>query len=233
LTASLLPALTLAQTDNDDRGAKGFCARLSTISSNIEQRIANRDSKLTTKRAEIAERIEERRSRRDERLVEKRARWDANREAHFVKMEEKAQTSEKKQAVVAFTEAVNAAIATRRAAIDAAIGDFRDGVAVAIALRKSSVDAAITTFRSSVISALEKAESDCGGGVDPGTVRANLRADLKAARAKLVSDRQGIEKIGTQMELLITTKRAAVKKALDDFNAALEQARTDFKAVSP
>lgn len=233
LAGILVPALVLAQTGDTNQGAKGFCTQLSTISSNIEQRLADRDSKLEAKRAEIQSRIEERRSERDARLVAMRTKWDANRAKHFAKLEERAQTDEQKQAVVAFTGAVNAAIAARRATVDTAIQNFRDGVGGLITSRKTSVDAAITTFKNSVQLALEKAQSDCASGVSPITVRKNLLADLKAAQEKFVSDKQDIEKMEDPTESLIAARKEAIEKAIDDFKATVEQARVDLKAAFP
>ncbi len=229
----LVPVLIFAGHDNAEEKAKGYCARLSTLSSNIDQRIANRDSRLEAKRTEIANRIETRQGERDARILEKRAKWDANRAEHFAKLEERAQTDEQQQAVVAFKETINASIATRRAAIDEAIQDFREGVKEAIASHKLSVDTVVSTFRNSIQSAFGKATSDCENGVDPRTARENLRADLRAAREKLASDRQEIEKLKTPKETLIAARREAIKKAIEDFKSELESARADLKAVFP
>lgn len=234
ITSVLVPVLLLAHADdNSDIGGtpKDSCARLSTTLSATEQRIANRDSRLEAKRDDIASRIDAKQNKRDEKLTEKRARWDANRAEHFAKLDARAEGDEQKQAVAAFSQAITAAIAVRRAAIDGAIQDFRQGIQQAVISRKSSADEAVSTFRNSVKSAFEKANSDCDDGVDPKTVRENLRADLKATREKFASDRQEIEKLKSSMEVLIVVKREAVKKAIDDFKAAIEQARADFKDV--
>lgn len=233
IASFLVPVLILAQADNANEKAKGYCARLSVISSKIDQRITNRDARLEAKRIEIADRIEARQNERDARILEKRVKWDTNRAEHFAKMQEKAGTDEKKQAVVTFRETVTAAIAARRAAVDSAIQDFRQGISQAIASRKSSADAVVSTFQNSVQAAFKKAQSDCDNDVDPRTVRENLRADLKTARETLASDRQDIEKLQVSMESLIAVKREAVKTAIEDFKAVVEQARADFKTVLP
>lgn len=229
ITSLLIPVLLLAQGNAE----KGICARLSTLSLKIDERFANFDARLEAKRTETANRIETRQNEFDARLTEKRAKWDANRDEHFAKLEEKAQTDVQKQALLAFRETVTAAISARRAAIDTANQNFREGVQDAIASRKSAVDTATTTFRNSLKAAFDKANSDCQAGVDPRTVRENLGTDLKAARDKFASDRQEIEKLKTPMETLINTRKEAIKKAIDDFKAAIEKAKTDFKAAFP
>lgn len=234
----LVPVLILAQPrggkpEDAGEGGKGFCARISGISSKIDQRMANRDAKLEQKREQISNRIEIRRQERNAKLEQKRAKWDVNRVEHFAKLEEKAQTDEQKQAVITFTKAVSEAIAVRRAAIDTAIQEFREGVTEAKASRKASTDELVSDFRDAIKAAVEKAEADCESGIDPKTVRENLRNDLKEARENFVSAKQGIEKLGTQMALLITTKKEAIKKAIEDFKEALEQAKDDLKAAFP
>lgn len=230
--AILVPVLIVAQNNEVTEKAKGFCTIISGLYSKIDQRFSNAQSKLEAKREEISNRIEKRRERRDAKLEEKRARWDVNREEHFTKMEERAQTDEQKQAVVVFHRAVTEAIKARRAAIDGAIQNFRDGVDNVKLLRKSTIDEIVNNFREDVRAAFDKAESDCGSGVSPGTVRQNLHSDLKTAKEKFVNDRQSIEKLSTDMEPLIEAKREAIKKAIEDFKAVIEQARADFKAAS-
>ena len=223
----LSPVLILAQP-------KGFCERLSDFSSRVDQRIISRDAKLGEKRDEIAGRIEERRSERDGRLEEKRGKWDENRAEHFAKLEEKAQTDEQKQAVLVFVKAIEEAIKARRLAIDKAIEDFRRAVEEAKAARKTAVDGAVSNYKNAVKTAFEKAKTDCGQeGVDTETIRENLRIDLKTARENFIKERQEIEKLKTQMEGLIIAKREAIKKAIDEFKTALDQAKEDLKAAFP
>lgn len=233
ITSILAPVLIWAQNENVNTGAKNFCARLSTTASKIDQRIINRDAKLESKQTEILNKIEARRDKRGVKIAEKRAKWDLNRVEHFAKLETKTQTDEQKQAVIAFTRAVQTAITTRRAAIDTAIQDFQQGINEAHFTRKSSADIVIGIFRNSITSAFEKAESDCENGIDPKTIRENLRTDLKTARENFVSDKQKIEKIKTPMETLITARQEAIKQAIDDFKAAVIQARDDFKTAFP
>lgn len=228
----LAPLLISAQNDNAEEKARGYCGRLSEISSKIDQRIANRDAKLEEKRARIADIIKTRQTKRDVKIAEKRAKWDANRAEHFAKLEEKAGNDEQKQAALDFKEAMSEAISIRRAAINQAIQDFRQGTKEAIASRKASADSAVLALRTSIKSAFEKAESDCDTGIEARTVRENLRADLKTAKEQFTIAKQGIDKLGVQKEILIDQKKEAINKAIDDFKTAVETAKADFKAAS-
>jgi len=233
IASVFVPLWIFAQNANDSQKAKGFCNLISNLASKFDQRITDRETKLKEKRAEITNRIAERWDKRDEKLAEKRAKWDTNREEHFEKLEEKAETDEQKQAFLVFKQAVTAAIAARRAAINEAIDDFRRGVEQAKIDRKSAADALRNTFRNSIRAAFEKAKTDCDAGVDAATIRTNFRAEVKAAKEKFESDRQELEKLQTSMETLINTRKGAIKKAIDDFKTTMETAKTDFKAAFP
>ena len=229
----LLPIWIFAQNANDNQKGKAFCTTISNLASKYDQKVANRETKLEEKRTEITDKISSRWTKRDEKLAEKRAKWNTNREEHFAKLEEKAVTDEQKQAFLIFKQAVTSAIAARRAAIDKAIDDFRQGVEQAKIDRKSAVDALGNTFRNSIQAAFEKAKTDCDSEVDPATIRTNFRAEVKAAKEKFESDRKEMEKLQTSMEVLINTRKEAIKKAVDDFKAAMEKAKADFKAAFP
>lgn len=230
LTIVLAPALILAE----QKGAKGFCNRISKISSDTGQKFGNSNTKLEQKRERIIERIEERREERDQRYEEKQARWDANRADHFAKLDEKAVTDEQKEVATDFQQAVVAAIRIRRDAVNAAIQEFRQGLEDAKLARKGSIDEAIITFRASSEAAIEKAKTDCEAGIiDPETIQETLRKELKAIKEEYITARQEAEKINTDMEVLITVKREAIEKAQYDFKQALEQAKDNFKADFP
>ena len=235
----LAPVLILAQQKGNSNGngsnaAKGFCNRVSKISSDTGQRFGNSNAKLEQKRERIRERVEERRQERDQRYEQKREKWDDNRAEHFAKLDEKAGTNEQKRVALEFQEAVNAAIRARRDAVNAAIQQFRQGIEDAKIVRKGSTDEAITAFRASSEAAIENAQADCEeDGVDPKAVQQTLRNDIKAAKQEYISARQETEKIDIDMEALITAKREAIEEAQDVFKQALEDAKADFKADFP
>jgi len=232
----LAPVLILAQQKGKgvSSEAKGFCNRVSKISSDTGQRFGNRNTKLEQKRERIRERIEERRQDRDQRYEEKKAKWDANRVNHFAKLDERAGTDEQKEVITEFQQAVKAAIEIRRDAVYTAIQEFRQGLEDAKIARKEFIDEAVIAFRISSEAAIEKAETDCEQeGVDSKAVQETLRNELKTIKEEYINTRQEIEKINTDMEALITAKREAIEKAQDDFKQALEQAKDDFKADFP
>jgi len=232
----LAPILILAEKkgNGNSNETKGFCNRVSKISSDAGQRFGNQNAKLEQKRERITERIEERRQERDQKYEEKREKWDANRAEHFAKLDEKTGTNEQKEITTEFQQAVVAAIRIRRDAVNAAIQEFRQGVEDLKIARKESIDGAIIAFRASSEAAIEKAKTDCEEeGVDPKAVQETLRNELKAAKQEYISARQEVEKVDIDMEALITAKREAIEKAQDDFKQALEDAKVAFKSDFP
>lgn len=237
LAPSGLSALTnsrLRQGSQQDSGViNNFCERLTTLAGNLDQRIAEQQAKIATKRAEIAAKFNGHRQAQNTKLTQKRTEWNVNRQAHFAKLEEKAQNDVQKQAVVDFVAAVEAALVVRRAAVDKAITDFRQAVDQIRTARQTAVDTAINTFKEAKRVAFAKVEADCVAGVNPKTSRETLRTSLKAARDKFASDRQALEKRKDQMEPLLTARREAIKEAIAEFKTALDEAKTKLKAVFP
>ena len=226
----LAPVLILAQQN----GAKGFCNRISKISSDTGKGFGNNSVKLEQKRERIRERVEERREERDQRYEEKKAKWDANRAEHFAKLNEMAGTDEQKEVTTEFQEAVVEAIRARRDAVYAAIQEFRQGLDDAKIARKGSTDQAIIDFQASSEAAIQNAQAACEqDNPDSKEIQQTLRNELKAAKQEYISARQEVEKIDIDMEVLITAKREAIEKAQDDFKQVLEQAKDNFKADFP
>ena len=81
--------------------------------------------------------------------------------------------------------------------------------------------------------ALDKSKSDCAAGTDPAAIRETLRAALDAAKTKLRSDLQAVEKLGDATKALIETRRAAHDKAMADFKIALDKAKADLRVAFP
>lgn len=206
-----------------------LCSRITNWMDKISQDINNRENRLQEKRAEREQIMNNRREERDEKLAQIRERWEANREKQYSKLEEKAQTDEQKQAVIEFKQAVDAAIAARKAAIGAAIKTYRDGLDEAIDGRKTAADVAKAAYRNAYQVAVQKAKDDCTAGVDANQIRTTLMASLKAAREAYNSARQAIEQ--ADVKVLVEARQTAFKKALEDFKAAMQTARDALKAA--
>jgi hypothetical protein len=222
---------TIIFSAQQDQATQAFCTKVSEYSLKVEQKIIDREAGLEQKREQINNRFRERWEKQDSDLDTKRDKWDDNREDQYSRLRERATTEEQKQAVEAFKNSIQVAISARRSAVDAALSVYRQGIEQAFTSRKSSVDAALDVFRNSIKTAFNQAQTDCAGGTDFKTIRQDLKAGLKTAREKFVSDKQAIEKTGPSVSGLVTAKNQAIQKAFQDFKTATEQARTALKTA--
>ncbi len=220
-----------AQEDAFDRTGtgRGICARLDAAKTELGDRLSSRRAALGAKRDQLRDKFLERRDERQSRRAERREVWAARFEEHFAKLREGAETDEQKEAVEEFVEAIQNAIVTRRAAVDAAAAAYYDGVLALRESRKTDVLAVTGTFNAAVSAAFDAARSDCDNGVAPETVRTTLRESLASARDAFVSDLKAVEKPRDVLEPLRTTRRDAIRQANADFKAEIEAARDVFK----
>ncbi len=210
-----------------------FCSRLGSANAAKETKMAELENRLSLKRSEQAGELEKRRLERENKLAEKISESDSKRLAGYEKLLEKATTDEQKAAVEQFKLTVETAVSTRRAAIDLAVDEFRAGLDSIIAERKTANDAALTRLKAAIKTAEGKAEADCGAGIDPATVRTQLRSSIEAARNVFKTERESMVKIGEQVKTLNTARKTAFDKAKADFKATVESAINELKAVFP
>ncbi len=225
----LSPSLSFAQTGKGNESF--FCKRLPEIKTKMEQKMAEAEAKIQERQEKRISFIENKRNERNNIIQKHRARWDANRQEHYAKLEERAKNETQKQAVVEFQRAVERAVNTRRTAIDTANSEFQAIVDRAIADRKIAIERARRTFKDAVSGAFEKAELECAMGIDPKTVRQNLHANLKTAQEKFKSDLETIGKIGEIVKSAAETRKQAIERAIQDFKTAIEEAKENLKSA--
>ena len=121
---------------------------------------------LSSKKGQFADRkkkridyLDEKRDTRDNMLTDKREEQDARRNAWYEKLEAAADTSEKKAAVIEFKKTVEAAVETRRDAIDTALSAFRKSVDAAVTTQKENRAGGIDTFEAIVEVAISQAKN--------------------------------------------------------------------------
>lgn len=227
----LQPLAVLAQTNNPAPLTKGFCVNIAKATSRVGQEMAAQESKLVRKRQSRMNDLIRRRDKRDERRDLNYAKWESDQQKHYAKFEARAQTDAQKQAVANFKTVVDAAVLTRKQAVNLATKIFRDGMDQIIANRKSLEDAIVAAFKTSVSAALLKVKADCLSGVDPKTAKSVFNQSMKDAQHKLAIDRKNLEKNQELIEPLNTARKQATQKAKEDFRSAVEKARADLKAA--
>lgn len=244
VSTSVLPVLVAAQAiptspvrneasngTSTGKGSEAVCSNLATRAAESLDRFPSRLDELKSKETAREARRLEQWNKHLANLDQKRAEQDARIAAHTVKLNDKAQSDDQRQAVVVFQSAVQAAIQARRTAVDAALDAFRKGIADALAARKSGVEKALDDFTVAFKAAASKAEVDCASGIAPRTVRTTFTSAVKTTRASLTAARKAGNNFGETMKQLTAAKKVALDKAQGDFKAALEKAKVDLKAA--
>ncbi len=207
-----------------------FCNLIGKWTDKVDQNITQRQTKIYDKQIERLQKLDQRRENRDTKLEQFRQEWETMWEKHFLKLDEKASTSAEKQALVEFKETVKEAIASRQAAVDAAISKYRADLDKMVADRKTAAENARITYLTAYQAAIDKAKADCAqAGADPAKIRQELQTALKAAKDKYQSDVKTIEK--TEVKPLVEARQQAFKEALDYFKKAMEAARVKLRAA--
>ncbi|TSC91722.1 MAG: Uncharacterized protein CEN90_186 [Parcubacteria group bacterium Licking1014_17] len=233
MAAMFLPLSVLAAVSpSPNAGANNtFCSRINTVSTRVEQRIVDRQARITKSENDREAKLAERFADRLTRVAKNRAETDAKRAEKIALLESKASTDAQKVAVTVFKTALNNAIAARRTAINAAMKVFQDGVKQAVESRKNSVEALVANFKASAEAALQKAKNSCAAGTDSKTVRQTYLNDMKAARDAFQNGKQSLDKIGDEISNLAKVRNQAVQAAADAFKTAVEQARQQLKTA--
>lgn len=213
-----------------DGGA--FCTNLQTKATSITNHLSSLKSKISTTWQNQDTRLAALASTVDQKIATDRGAADAKRQVAFAKLEAKATTDGQKTAVTTYENSVMQAVATRRAAFDAARTAFRTGVKNAILTRRSTLSDQADTFATTVNAALTAAESSCTDGTVSATaIRQTLVSSLRNARQTFVSNRQGDNKVGIAVRQLAVTRNAAFKAADQTFHASLKTAAAALKAA--
>jgi hypothetical protein len=220
------------QGDNPKPGQQGeimdICSRLSDLENKFIQKISqgeNSEDRFAQWKNNVTQ--------HDSKLAELRAEWDANRNAQFSKLEEKATTEAQKKAVSDFETIVKDAIAKRRAAVDVALEAFRSGVKDLINSRTEGASTDKTALIDAIHAAFEAAKSNCSDNTKLTDIKTILKKSIQAAREKFMADKKNTPKVGEGIQALIDARKEAVGKALADFKATMEKARTDLKKAFP
>lgn len=227
---SLLAPLATFAAPNRINGAGSFCTNLDTMSAKIMTGIDTRTATFAEKKSERIAHLADKRVLRDEKRNEHRDTVDGKHDTRYDALMAKADTDAKKAAVNTFKADVEAATATRRAAIDTAVKTFRAGVDSLIASKQSGFDTATTTFQQAVASAIQKAKDSCAGGTAPATVRETLKADIQSAREAFKNTRTTND-IQTELQALTTVRKNAVAAAVATFKTDMDSAKDALKTA--
>jgi hypothetical protein len=186
----------------------------------LGEKTSKRQDELSSKRADT-----------DVKRNSERQSADGERQEHYAKMLEQATAENQKAAIAAFQEAVEKAVADRRAVQVAARETYRSGVDAAIASQKESIDEATLSYKTVVESALMAAQASCESGVDVSVVRKTLQDDLKSARELLKTSTNADKNLKEAIEQLIVERKASFETARTTFKTTLDEAKATLEVA--
>lgn len=218
-------------TSTPSGNGKDFCDRLGTISTNLEKRISHREEQFRRSKDNRLENFIKHASSTSERLESTRDKWDENRKEQYAKLLERADTDAEKKAVEQFRSAMDAAMAKRRAAIDAAIKTFETDIKGMLGSRKVGLEKAATAFRTSEQAAIKEAQDTCKNGKSIKTVREIFNRKLHTIQRTFEGDRGDANRLGVGFEGFARKRTEALREAREIYDSAARKARQDLKAV--
>jgi hypothetical protein len=208
-----------------------FCIQFSEATRSVSGDTTDHFTKLQDNFNQRADKVKSGFNAATTKIAGERKHNDDQLSANFGKLDAKAATDTQKAAVATFKASVTQAVTTRRTAVDAANKAFQQGVQASVTGRQAQLKTAAATYKTAVSAALANAKSSCAAGVAPATVRTNLQTALAKARTNLENARKNAEKVGSSLDALKATRKAAVEKANADFKTAMKGALDQLKAT--
>lgn len=211
------------------KNTEAFCTKFTDTANTLASNISKQQTKAVGFLTEREGAIKDGRDARDADLQESRDKAEQKRNDWYKRLEDKADTDAKKNAVVLFKQTVNTAVDTRQKAVDGAVEAFRKGVDDAVSVRNGSMQSTNNDFQTAVNAAVAKVKTDCDNGETTAMIRSNFKTSLKNARDTLKADKKNMDKVGAQVKALAATRQDVVKKAVATFQTTLKTAIADLK----
>ncbi len=214
------------KADMQDR----ICDRMEELGGKIQERLRTRNENQQQNRDKNEVRIQTRMQEQLENIEQRRQLRDQKREEFYLSLQERAQTEEQNAAVSEFKNSIEDAVEIRRAAVDKAVDDFHDGVQQAIDDRNSSVDNLVSDYQKSRERVAAEVKNVCDISSDAVGVRQSLQTKLQKAKDDFKLSKQDIPNVGEKVKELAQIRKEAVRKASEDFVAAVKSAQEKMRS---
>ena len=207
-----------------------FCEILSHRASIIEKQLATIQNKIQERKADQKNRLEDQwndymaRMNNQNDFLSKLAPLDVE------KLNQYATTTQEKAAVSAFQSAIQSAIETRKVAIETALNTFHQGVLAL--LSTTTPETAIANASNTIAAVIQQAQQDCSSTSNQAITRANFIKQMQTIMEQIraMYSRDDLNR-SSQMKALVDAKNAAIKKAQEDFRAALIAAKNNLESA--
>ena len=228
LSAALLPVVSFAMTKPVNSAAA--CTKATSLGTEFGQRALDLQSKTEKNQENKNAELQKKQEQKAAALSQNRADADEKRLANVAKLQGRAKTDARKQAIAAYQAEMAAAVTTRRAAVDAAISAFQSGVQSAVSSHQSGIAGAQGAFATAIATAAQNARSACASGTNLKAVRTALQDAAKTAKAQYKAT-IGADSLNGQIKTLRDTERSAIDAAISVFKSSAQAARTALQAA--
>jgi hypothetical protein len=208
-----------------------FCERFAETAGNMTKRMADVRSRFEQRKESFGNPVADRRITSDENLNRARSDQDSRRLDWYAGLDERVTTDEEREAVEKFRETVDAAVETRREAVDAAVETFRDGVDALLAERRAAAESIADGFEKEIDEAVAVMKARCESGDDPETLRNAFQETLGSVKERVHADRESIADADEQIAALSEVRDAAITAASETFQDALDTAADALNEV--
>lgn len=212
-------------------GSQNFCSKFSASSTKYVASVNDQLAKLQSRIDTESQKVQVNRQDSDAALKQDKEKAVQNRQAIYAALSVKATTDAQKQAVATFQTTLEAAVAAREAAVDAAKVTYRQGLDQALLGHQTSMKDYLATFKSAIQAAIDQANSQCSAGTDPATVKKTFQNAMQAARTARKSDIQQKVEVGPQLQQLAQTRNAAIQSAMQTYQTAMKSAIETLRAA--
>ncbi|MDD5068686.1 MAG: hypothetical protein PHS53_03705 [Candidatus Pacebacteria bacterium] len=228
--SALLDTGTIIDANETD---KGVCERISAASADANAQISGKQVKFETAYNLEQEKQEQKLASTTQELKDKRDAAEASFASQVLSFSDAASTTEQKQAISDFQQAVEKARAARLVAVDGAVKVFGDAVASLTDAKKTASLTALQNFGTSVQGAFQKAQTDCASSISKDTTQSNLIKALNAAEASLKTNQTSLSKTAPTFDALVKTRRDSILKAFSGYKLSLRKMKADLRLVFP
>jgi hypothetical protein len=242
LTITLLsPQISLARGILDggrDTASKSidlgnnFCTRLEANTAKVIRNFDTVNEQWQERKEKQLEKIATRRENTSEKLTTVREKWETNRDENIQKLEGRATTDLERAAAATFKVTIENATKARYDAVDFARATYQKSVDTLLSDRKNAIDTAKNTLQGSLNTAIAKAKADCAQtGAKPTDIKNTLQDSVKTAQETFKNATKNLSDPRDMLKPLAQTRDQSIKKALDDFKVARDQAIAALKAA--
>jgi hypothetical protein len=210
-----------------------FCSRINDVVQKITTQTQQKQGSVASKKTELMQKVRERADKKEANLEKARTSSDDALKKMLGKLKATATTDAQKQAVITYESAIKTATQTRRAAVDKAISDYEAALSQFTVSRNQAFTTAGETFTTALKTAATKAQTDCAAQMDSSVVQKTFNSSIRTAQQTFDKSRKAMDTMIGDVQKLIKTRDAAIKKAMDEFKKTSNAAAKTLKAAFP